>query len=849
MRTMKAVLVLALAWVFVQAAWSVNTNNNGLRGNFDNASCIFRDNNNRLRRIDRHGNVTNVFNIDVTVNNFYLSPQGPLYVVFESPQVLADSNSYILARVDITNNIVEGIDSNLTSITLDTSGVQPGIQYDAAGNIYYTTSGGNGLMLKKYQDRDHIYSLINDNISLNCWVVQSNGVVLLGGTTMSTSAKWFRQLSTNNNLATIFSGAIPNYLTLLPDNKVYMGVGELWTTAGGTYGGGTFFGVYRFSDITQAVWSNRYIGAFPEYYNPSATNNAYSDEFNAVAIASNHPSINSNVSFAYSTCYYRNRPNKSLSISNTVYHHYNYYYASPGAFIARYCPTVDLIETRELDTVTLMDKMNHLLVLAGTKSGVNRLVLMDPVTTNEISLLSEEIEIYHLTGLADGSVWFDGLRFNGNQYIIGQVEVSVSYGLNGRLTPRSTLTVMATLDAKPNDLLGLSGTDRLDKPTGLSASDGTYADKVALTWTGVSNATSYSVYRNTTVDNDDLNALGTATATAYEDTTTQSGTLYYYWVKAVNATNWSSFSDVDTGYSGSTPAPGGTNTSTQAQGDYNGDGISDMALFDDNTGSWYIRTVAGTTLAWAVPWGWPGAVPVSGDYNGDGISDMGVFDSNTGSWYIRSLVDTTAGTTIAWGTPWGWPGAVPVSGDYNGDDRSDLGIFDSNTGYWYVYSLTGAALAWQVPWGWPGARAVPGDYDADGIADMAVFDSNTGSWYIRSVAGVTIAWGTPWGWPGAIPVSGDYNSDDRSDLGIFDSNTGYWYVSSLTGSALVWQVQWGWPGAVAVSGDYDGDGISDLAVFDSNTGSWYIRSVAGVTIAWGIPWGWPGGTPVGKPIP
>ncbi|MBI3987740.1 MAG: hypothetical protein HY343_12510, partial [Lentisphaerae bacterium] len=63
---------------------------------------------------------------------------------------------------------------------------------------------------------------------------------------------------------------------------------------------------------------------------------------------------------------------------------------------------------------------------------------------------------------------------------------------------------------------------------------------------------------------------------------------------------------------------------------------------------------------WPSQWGWPGAVAVAGDYDGGGSNDLAVFDNNTGDWYIR----TVAGTNIAWAARWGWPGAAPVSGDY-----------------------------------------------------------------------------------------------------------------------------------------------------------------------------------------
>ena len=43
------------------------------------------------------------------------------------------------------------------------------------------------------------------------------------------------------------------------------------------------------------------------------------------------------------------------------------------------------------------------------------------------------------------------------------------------------------------------------------------------------------------------------------------------------------------------------------KGDYNADGKNDLAVFDSNTGNWFIRTVSGTTIRWRENWGWPHA--------------------------------------------------------------------------------------------------------------------------------------------------------------------------------------------------------------------------------------------------
>lgn len=97
-----------------------------------------------------------------------------------------------------------------------------------------------------------------------------------------------------------------------------------------------------------------------------------------------------------------------------------------------------------------------------------------------------------------------------------------------------------------------AGHRKLPAPTGVSASDGTYADKVVVTWNPVSGATSYQIFRA-----DDMwetkTQLGTVSGRSkmlsFNDSTANLGAIYYYWVKAVSKNGTSDFSDLwDTGY-------------------------------------------------------------------------------------------------------------------------------------------------------------------------------------------------------------------------------------------------------------------------------------------------------------
>jgi hypothetical protein len=85
-------------------------------------------------------------------------------------------------------------------------------------------------------------------------------------------------------------------------------------------------------------------------------------------------------------------------------------------------------------------------------------------------------------------------------------------------------------------------------PTGLSASDGTYTNKVRLTWNATPQATGYQVWRHTAADSAAASLLGTSGEQVYDDSTAVPETLYYYWLKATNADGVSDFSAGDSGY-------------------------------------------------------------------------------------------------------------------------------------------------------------------------------------------------------------------------------------------------------------------------------------------------------------
>ena len=93
-------------------------------------------------------------------------------------------------------------------------------------------------------------------------------------------------------------------------------------------------------------------------------------------------------------------------------------------------------------------------------------------------------------------------------------------------------------------------------PTGVSASDGKYVDKILVKWNAVNNATSYDIYR-ADWPKGEKTKIGTTSSTSIYDNTVECSSCktgicgpkdYTYFVKARNDAGVSPFSDYDTGY-------------------------------------------------------------------------------------------------------------------------------------------------------------------------------------------------------------------------------------------------------------------------------------------------------------
>ncbi|MCJ7585003.1 MAG: pre-peptidase C-terminal domain-containing protein, partial [Anaerolineales bacterium] len=185
--------------------------------------------------------------------------------------------------------------------------------------------------------------------------------------------------------------------------------------------------------------------------------------------------------------------------------------------------------------------------------------------------------------------------------------------------------------------LGIDRTPTPPAPTGVLASDGTYTDKVLVSWNASSGATSYEVYRATSATGT-KSLLGSPTGTSFDDTTATPAVTYYYWVKACSGANCSDFSAYDTGRRKKLSAP----TNVQASDGTYTDKV--LVTWNASSGAPYYKVYRATSAT--------GTKNLLGSPTGTPFDDATATPAVTYTYWVKACSGTKCSGFSAYNTGW-----------------------------------------------------------------------------------------------------------------------------------------------------------------------------------------------------
>ncbi len=278
--------------------------------------------------------------------------------------------------------------------------------------------------------------------------------------------------------------------------------------------------------------------------------------------------------------------------------------------------------------------------------------------------------------------------------------------------------------------------------------------------------------------------------------------------------------------------------------DHSGEGQSDLLWKNADAISLWLMDGGNVTGSGYAAYLGPGyQVVAQGDFDGDGKSDLAVGNGSQ----LRILKSNGNRTYTQIGMHY-YSAWQPIgAGDMDGDGKSD--IFWSDGSAVTIWLMDGGSVKGNAyaAWHGPNTKVVSfADFDGDGRVDFVASNGSTLSIWMNQANNTfkAVAWyGIGSGWtPFAVA---DLNGDGKSDI-LYRSglNLSAWFMNGSTVSSSPYIAWIGQNAAVVAVGDYNNDGKADFATTESgNRVRFWINNGSGSAYTTNMSYTYSGWTP------